>query len=166
MINYCDKVKLGFSYLRGDYMMSAYPIGWQFKEGYWGVHYAEDFQVFRGINGLIRFKNLVKTTLAEHNKPMCYNRVDLVVNKEYVFLIDVDLNCRYMHIIAALTRKDIPGYKPQEVLEASYSHKPGDKPALINLVKPIDQTMYRPHSNITPRQAEVNLEWALLYFTV
>ena len=165
MINYCDKVKHGFSYMRGNYMLSAYPIGYQFHEGFWNVRYSEDFQIFQGINGLIRFKNLVKDEIIAHNKPMCYNRVDIVFNKEYVFLVKTDLNDHYVYIMAVLTRKNIPGYKPQELLEASYSHKPGDKPELINRVKPIDQTRYSMHPSITPRQAEANLEWALLYFT-
>ena len=163
MIDYRDKVKHGFSYLRGDYMMSAYPIGYQFHEGFQNVLYSGDFQVFRGIDGLIRFKNLVSDAITKYNKPMCYNRMDLVFNQEYVFLVSTDLDDHYVFIMAVLNRKNIPGYKPQELLEASYSHKPGDKPELINRVKPIDRTMYSTHPG-SPSEAESNLEWALLYF--
>ena len=146
--------------------MTAYPIGYQFHEGFWNVVYWEHFQIFRGIDGLIRFKNLVSAAIAEYNKPTCYNKMDLVFNQEYVFLVSTDLDDHYVFVMAVLNRKNIPGYKPQELLEASFSHKPGGKPELINQVKPIDNTIYRRHPDVTPRQAESNLEWALLYFTV
>ena len=152
-INYCDKVKNGFSYLCGNYINSAYP-------SYRSVRYNKDLKIFSGVSGLIRFKNLVRNALAELNKPIYRSRVDIVFNKEYIFLVAINPNDRYIHIIAVLTRKDIPGFKPQELLEVTDSHKL----ELITWAKPID--MYKSYQNISPRQAEVNLEWALLYFTV
>ena len=152
-INYCDKVKNGFSYLNGNYINSAYP-------SYRRIRYNKDLKIFSGVSGLIQFKNLVRDALVELNKPIYRTRVDLVFNEEYAFLVDVNPNDRYIHIIAVLNRKDIPGVNPQEVLEVTDSHKL----ELSTWAKPID--MYRSCPNISPRQAEVNLEWALLYFTV
>ena len=60
-INYCDKVKNGFSYLCGNYINSAYP-------SYRSVRYNKDLKIFSGVSGLIRFKNLVRNALAELNK--------------------------------------------------------------------------------------------------
>ena len=154
-INYCDKVKNGFSYLCGKYINFAYPSCYQ------RVWYNGDLQIFSSVSGLIRFKNLVRDTLAERNKPIYHSMADLVFNKEYVFLVAINPDDRDIHIIAALNRKDIPDFKPQEVLEVTDSHK---LELISTLAKPID--MYRSCPNISPRQAEVNLEWALLYFAV
>lgn len=152
-INYCDKVKNGFSYLCGKYINFAYP-------SYQRVHYNNDLQIFSGVSGLIRFKNRVRDTLAERNMPIYRSMADLVFNKEYVFLVAINPNDR-MHIIAVLNRKDIPGFKPQEILEVTDSHK---LELISTLAKPID--MHRSCLNISPRQAEANLGWALLYFAV
>lgn len=153
-INYCDKVKNGFSYLCGNYINFAYP-------SYQRVHYNNDLQIFSGVSGLIRFKNLVRDTLAERNKPIYHSMADLVFNKEYVFLVAINPDGHYMHIIAVLNRKDIPGFKPQEILEVTDSHK---LELISTLAKPIG--ICRSCQNISPRQTEVNLEWALLYFAV
>lgn len=154
-INYCDKVKNGFSYLCGKYINFAYPSCYQ------RVRYNNGLQIFSGVSGLIRFKNLVRDTLSERNEPIYHSMADLVFNKEYVFLVAINPNDRYIHIIAVLNRKDIPGFKPQEILEVTDSHK---LELISTLAKPID--IYRSCLNISPRQAEVNLEWVLLYFTV
>ena len=156
------KVKYGFSYLKGERMMKAYPIGWQFKEGYWGV-LVEDFDNLQLTNA-VAFKHKVIGLFEEKNKPMCYNHADLIFNEEYVFLVDLRRDVHYIYIMGVMRRRKTP-----DAIEASavYSealqstvHLPGD----INKIAPIDPASVM--RKISPRQAESNLEWALLYFNV
>lgn len=157
-----NKVKYGFSYLHGENMMKAYPIGFQFKEGYWGIR-VEDFDNLQFMNA-VAFKNKVIGLFEEKNKRLCYNRADLIFNGEYVFLVDLRRDEHYIYIMGIMRRRKTPEAMEactvcSETLQGTL-HLPSD----INRLMPIDPASVI--RKISPRQAESNLEWALLNFAV